>query len=173
MKVMIYGYYSGVKRQDNSTMGQVMDSQKNGFGERVREAIQLKHKNLKQFSEESGVPYATIRGYISEAQKPGFDALSSIVKTTGVSGHWLLTGEGNMLGSGENDLHHEAVSTAIRIIQLHQINRLRIDRSFVLFSPDLFVKMVVKICTEDNNEVAKVERDIAMMMESFAERESK
>jgi transcriptional regulator with XRE-family HTH domain len=50
---------------------------------------------IKEFSEATNIPYPSLREYLSGKKRPGFDALASIAIATGVSGDWLLTGEGS------------------------------------------------------------------------------
>ncbi len=63
---------------------------------RVIAAIAAYNGTLKAFSKESGIPYPSLLVYASGKKKPGLDALAAIVKVSGVSSTWLLTGEGEM-----------------------------------------------------------------------------
>lgn len=53
------------------------------------------------FANTLGVSEANIRGYIKNIT-PKYDFLRAVVTSYGVSAHWLLTGEGDML-RGEGD----------------------------------------------------------------------
>lgn len=64
--------------------------------DRVVEAIAAYSGTLTGFSKESGIPYPSLLEYSAGKTKPGLDALAAIVKATGVSPVWLLTGEGEM-----------------------------------------------------------------------------
>lgn len=66
---------------------------------RVVRAIGTYKGTLRQFSEESGIPYPSLHEYASGKRKPGFDALAAITKTSGVSPLWILTGEGEMFSA--------------------------------------------------------------------------
>lgn len=65
------------------------------FEDRLKDAMALKWPTIKDFSEATGIPYPSLREYISGKKKPGLDALASICIASGVSADWLLTGEGN------------------------------------------------------------------------------
>jgi transcriptional regulator with XRE-family HTH domain len=66
--------------------------------QRMRQAILLKNKTLKQFALESGMPYITLQQYLSDKidRKPNADALIKMSIYLNVSLDWLLTGEGAM-----------------------------------------------------------------------------
>jgi transcriptional regulator with XRE-family HTH domain len=66
--------------------------------QRLRQAILLKNKTLKQFALESGMPYITLQQYLSDKidRKPNADALIKMSIYLNVSIDWLLTGEGAM-----------------------------------------------------------------------------
>jgi transcriptional regulator with XRE-family HTH domain len=66
--------------------------------QRLRQAILLKNKTLKQFALESGMPYITLQQYLSDKidRKPNADALIKMSIYLNVSLDWLLTGEGAM-----------------------------------------------------------------------------
>ncbi|GEM_PF-5715642 len=64
--------------------------------ERVVEAIAAYSGTLRSLSKESGIPYPSLLEYSAGKTKPGLDALAAIVKVTGVSPVWLLTGDGDM-----------------------------------------------------------------------------
>ena len=64
--------------------------------ERVVEAIAAYNGTLRSLSKESGIPYPSLLEYSAGKTKPGLDALAAIVKVTGVSPVWLLTGDGDM-----------------------------------------------------------------------------
>ncbi len=63
---------------------------------RVVSAIESYKGTLRGFSRESGIPYGSLFAYASGKKKPGLDALAAIVKVSGVSPVWLLTGEGDI-----------------------------------------------------------------------------
>lgn len=56
------------------------------------------------FANTLGVSEANIRGYIKNIT-PKYDFLRAVVTSYGVSAHWLLTGEGDMLrGEGDEEI---------------------------------------------------------------------
>lgn len=69
-----------------------------GIGERLREAISLKGKSLRAFSDDSGIPYRTLQDYVSDARLPGADALSRI-SGQGIDVNWLLLGPDRLTAS--------------------------------------------------------------------------
>lgn len=64
--------------------------------ERLRQTILSKNKTLRDFSDESSIPYTTLQQYLSGSRKPGLDALNSIKTHLSISIDWLLTGDGPM-----------------------------------------------------------------------------
>jgi len=66
--------------------------------ERIKRAIESKNLKIKQFARESGMAYPSLRDYHSGLRKPGFDAIASLVRFTGVSADWLILGKGDMKG---------------------------------------------------------------------------
>ena len=74
--------------------------------ERVVEAIAAYSGTLRSLSKESGIPYPSLLEYSAGKTKPGLDALAAIVKVTGVSPIWLLTGEGDI------NQHKESTKTS-------------------------------------------------------------
>ncbi len=63
------------------------------LGGRIRQAIENKFLNMRAFSEETGMPYPSLRNYVSGTKKPGTDALALISAATGYSIDWLVTGK--------------------------------------------------------------------------------
>ena len=130
-------------------------NQEMGLGDRIRAAISLKFKSVKQFCEGSGIPYTTIRGYIAEIKKPGFESLVEIIKATGVSGHWLLTGEGNIDGQ-LNSLRNEAVKEAIKAVQAVQVRN--IDE---LIEDANSLLSALEKCQIDDAQLSKAKRNLS------------
>lgn len=66
------------------------------IGDRIKKW--RKHINCKQkdFSELSGIPLSSLKGYESNKRAPGSGALAKF-RSTGVHTNWLLTGEGEMV----------------------------------------------------------------------------
>lgn len=72
------------------------DAQDTAMRARIRQAIESKGLKIKQFARESGMAYPSLRDYHSGLRKPGFDALATIIRFTGVSADWVLLGDGPM-----------------------------------------------------------------------------
>jgi transcriptional regulator with XRE-family HTH domain len=68
------------------------------IGDRIKKW--RKHINCKQkaFSELSGIPLSSLKGYESNKRAPGSGALAKF-RATGVHTNWLLTGNGEMIAS--------------------------------------------------------------------------
>ncbi len=66
------------------------------IGQRLREIILIKNKNLKEFSENANIPYTTLQQYLADDRKPGADALIKISTQLHISIDWLLKGQGEM-----------------------------------------------------------------------------
>ncbi len=78
--------------------------------QRLRQAILLKNKTLKEFASESGMPYTTLQQYLSDKidRKPNADALIKFETYLNISIDWLLTGKGSMYQNVyQNDLQEE------------------------------------------------------------------
>jgi transcriptional regulator with XRE-family HTH domain len=69
---------------------------------RVVEAIAAYSGTLTSLSKKSGIPYPSLLEYSAGKTKPGLDALAAIVRVTGVSPVWLLTGEGDIRQHAES-----------------------------------------------------------------------
>lgn len=63
------------------------------FGGRIRLAVEKKFSNMKAFCEATGMPYPSLRNYVSGVKKPGTEALATISAATGFSIDWLVTGK--------------------------------------------------------------------------------
>jgi len=64
--------------------------------DRLISSIKATGLTLKGFSDSSGIPYPSLKEYASGKRKPGMDALTSILKLSGVSADWLFLGKGDM-----------------------------------------------------------------------------
>jgi hypothetical protein len=65
-------------------------------GARLAQAVEASGESLRSFAARAGVPYRTLQNYVGGVRAPQSDVLAPICTRTGVSGHWLLTGEGEM-----------------------------------------------------------------------------
>jgi len=66
------------------------------INQRLRQAILLKNKTLKEFSLKAGMPYITLQRYLSGDRKPNSEALIKISIHLDINLNWLLMGEGPM-----------------------------------------------------------------------------
>lgn len=64
-----------------------------GIGKRIHHAVKMSFRSIKAFSEMTGVPYPSLKSYLSGASRPGADALATISAATGYSIDWLVTGK--------------------------------------------------------------------------------
>ena len=73
-----------------------------GFKDRLK--ILIGKNSVRSFASECGISDATIRKYLSGQSLPGIDKIEAIVKYTGCSLEWLVTGK--VL----SNLHHPIMS---------------------------------------------------------------
>ncbi len=66
------------------------------ISERLKQVIESKNLNIKEFSELSGIPYRSIQNYLRHEREPNVEALAKLKETMNIDINWLLTGEGNM-----------------------------------------------------------------------------
>jgi transcriptional regulator with XRE-family HTH domain len=77
--------------------------------DRLQDAIRSSGLSLRELSEQSGVPYASLRDYASGKKMPGMNAFASIVKACRVSADWVLFGK-------ERDKHSRMDSSLLALI---------------------------------------------------------
>ncbi len=66
------------------------------IAQRVRQALAASGADGKAFAAEIGVPYGTMRAYLSAERAPSAEFLAGAYRAYGVNPAWLLTGAGNM-----------------------------------------------------------------------------
>lgn len=79
-----------------SRKGNVSEAEDLAVRQRIKKTIDSKKLKLSEFSKQSGIPYPTLREYYNGLRKPGFEAISTLLNFTCVSGDWLLLGRGEM-----------------------------------------------------------------------------
>lgn len=79
-----------------SKKGNTSEAEDQAVRQRIKKAIDSKSLKLSEFSKQSGIPYPTLREYYNGLRKPGFEAISTLLRFTGISGDWLLLGRGEM-----------------------------------------------------------------------------
>ena len=80
---------------------------------RIRIWRETLEQTQSQFSEQTGIPLRTLKGYEAGERQPGTDALISIART-GVSATWLLTGKGPVRAEIEKDQFSAFISVRKR-----------------------------------------------------------
>lgn len=73
-----------------------------GFKDRLK--ILIGKNSVRSFASECGISDATIRKYLSGQSLPGIDKVEAIVKYTGCSLEWLVTGKGTQQPAPPNNV---------------------------------------------------------------------
>ncbi|KAA5522836.1 helix-turn-helix domain-containing protein [Haemophilus seminalis] len=66
------------------------------ISERLKQVIESKNLNIKEFSELSGIPYRSVQNYLCNGREPNVEALTKLKEMMNININWLLTGEGEM-----------------------------------------------------------------------------
>lgn len=64
----------------------------NGVSDRLRLFIELRGQSIREFADETGVPYRTLQDYVAGKRRPGADHLIRMA-SVGIDINWLLTGD--------------------------------------------------------------------------------
>lgn len=94
-------------------------------------------------------------------QKVPEDLLSKIVEIFHVSGHWLITGQGDMYGS-KGEMNHGTIRMAIEELQAWQ------EREQRFLPPGKFADAVFALCEFAEDKPEKVKPAAAMMLRLVA-----
>jgi len=86
------------------------------ISKRLRQAILLKNKTLKEFALKADIPYISLQRYLSGDRKPNTDVLSKISIHLDVNMNWLLINEGPMYRIREETAEYEKKDEIERII---------------------------------------------------------
>ena len=78
-----------------------------GWAERIRIAREKKRITQRELVEKIGSNQATIVYYETGRREPRVGYLLDLMKITGVTGEWLLTGKGGMYGEEEREITKE------------------------------------------------------------------
>lgn len=73
------------------------------ISERLKQVVEAKSLNIKEFSEISTIPYRSIQNYLRNEREPNVEALIKLKDTMNIDINWLLTGEGKMFRCLPND----------------------------------------------------------------------
>lgn len=66
------------------------------INERLKQVIESKNLNIKEFSELSGIPYRSVQNYLRNEREPNVETLTKLKEMMNININWLLTGEGEM-----------------------------------------------------------------------------
>ncbi|MBI9110304.1 helix-turn-helix domain-containing protein [Maridesulfovibrio ferrireducens] len=103
--------------------------------------LELQHKDL---GNSANISRPTVSAYLKQENQPSMVTLSKWVKTFGLNGHWLLTGEGEMLVSGTTgDIDEEDPI----------IRRMREAKSILKDAPPEVLYEVIKNITSGNSSI--------------------
>lgn len=165
---------SGSKRKSNSSA--------RSTGESVRQkseaASEARSKSIRTVSERigflrdrgfqkiAGVKDHTLRSWLREESKPGFDALSAIVAATKCDSHWLLTGEGEPFPTTSS------AETVAPILDESFANIVRASAALAdaarVMSPQIGGTVTDQITRKDLDAAAKSLRDAAAVIQRHA-----
>lgn len=67
----------------------------NAFKDRLRFAVERLGLKLTEVSEVTGIPYRSLQNYLAGDREPKVEVLAALCANLGVSGEWLLTGQGD------------------------------------------------------------------------------
>lgn len=65
------------------------------ISERLKQVCEVKNWKIKDFSEQTGIAYRTLQGYIGGEREPNAEGMTGIAKA-GVNLNWLVSGKGEM-----------------------------------------------------------------------------
>ncbi|MDD5297543.1 MAG: helix-turn-helix transcriptional regulator [Rhodocyclaceae bacterium] len=133
--------------------------------DRLKDAMAEKFHTVKELSVATGIPYPSLREYLSGKKRPGFDALASFVKATEISADWLLTGEGEKErkpGYNQSPESAAVIRAAIEELQAWQVREQR-------FLPaQKFVEAVFTLCELAEDKPERVKPAAAMVLRLVA-----
>ncbi len=133
--------------------------------DRLKEAMGKRFHTVRQLSAATGIPYPSLRDYLSGKKRPGFDALASFVKSTGVSADWLLTGEGEVdrpLVQGQALSNTPVIRASIEELQAWQVREKR------FLPPEKFAEAVFTLCEIAEDKPERVKPSAAMVLRLVA-----
>lgn len=73
-----------------------------GINFRLKEILEIKKLNIKEFSEVSGLAYRTAQNYLSGDRKPDAEGFLKISTHLGVNLNWLIAGIGEPFHTANN-----------------------------------------------------------------------
>lgn len=89
-----------------------MSDAQDGIGVRLRRFLRFRGLSIREFSEETAIPYRTLQNYLSEQRKPGAEHLKAMADY-GVDVNWLLGARAKPMTDGEM-LSAASESTVVR-----------------------------------------------------------
>ena len=69
------------------------------ISDRLKQILDVKGMSIKEFSELTGISYRSAMNYLNEGRDPNVEGLIKIHEALGISITWLLTGNGAMFQS--------------------------------------------------------------------------
>lgn len=123
---------------------------KQTIAQRIREARERKALEQAKLAAKLDVATRTVQRWEKGDQAPDSNYLMRIAKVTGVAPHWLLTGEGEMFASAQQDLKIFPLPTGrykkVDLVQLPLLSSVPGGAPSLIFHPDY----VEKYITVDN-----------------------
>lgn len=74
------------------------------ISERLKAIIHSKGLNIKGFSDATEIPYRTVQNYLLDDRDPNVESLLKMATAMNINLHWLITGEGKMFVTVNDDL---------------------------------------------------------------------
>lgn len=89
------------------------------FNSRLREVVDLQRLTNRDVAAKIGVSSTNVNNILKGDNKPNVETVAKLVEALGVNGHWLLTGEGEMMWlNGQQP----AGTVALQLSTGHQAN---------------------------------------------------
>ncbi len=131
---------------------------KTTLGQRVKEARQAKGMDQAKLSARLDIATRTLQRWEKGEQVPDSNYLMRIAKHTGVSPHWLLTGEGDMIGRPEDTGKVITLPTSrykkVDLVSLPLLSSVPGGAPSMIFHPDYVERYISVDDVRDNQAFA-------------------